>query len=429
MTDTHERYAPTKTSGLHTPASHGNDVDPLDPRLQAVHDHPVISRSAALVFSTACGLAVANVYFAQPLLDTMSDDVGISRSVSGIVITMTQVGYGVGLLLIVPLGDLLRRRQLIIAQLTVSLIALLVVSLARNATALLFGVTAMGALAVVAQTLLAYAAALASPEHRGRIVGSVTTGIIIGILLARTMAGLMSDHFGWRSIYIASAIATLGVVLLLFRIVPHEPRRQSGLTYSRLIWSMFTLFRDETILRTRAVLALLIFSAITVLLTPIVLSLTGPPYFLTHTEVGLFGLAGVAGVLGAKHAGQLADRGQAERTTAIGLAVMLLGWLLAAFLPVSLWALVLGVILMDYGLQSVHVSNQSLILRVRPEARSRLTAGYMIFYAIGCAAGSIGSTVMFDAAGWAGVCILGGTISSTALIFWWLTRQPEGEVL
>ena len=182
------------------------------------------------------------------------------------------------------------------------------------------------------------------------------------------------------------------------------------------------LWRDERVLRERALLALLVFMAMTVLWTPMALALRAPPLALTHTEVGLFGLAGVLGAFGATRAGRWADRGHAQRTTGIALLLMLGSWGASALLPHSLWGLIVGVLVLDFGLQAVHVSNQSLIYRVRPEAQSRLAAAYMVFYSIGCALGSIASTWVYDRAGWAGVCTFGAALSAAALL-WWLTAR------
>ncbi|OKO89243.1 transporter [Bradyrhizobium sp. NAS80.1] len=382
-----------------------------------------LSRGVALLFAVACGLAVANVYYAQPLLDTIADEFGISHATVGLVITITQIGYGLGLLLLVPLGDFLNRRGLIVGQSLLSVLALLSVALAPNGTILLASMGAVGLLAVVTQVLVAYAAALAHPCERGSVVGTVTSGIIIGILLARTISGTLSDLFGWRSVYIVSAAATLVVVVALAKVLPRQEERRTSMPYTRLIGSVFTLFIEEPVLITRAVLALLIFTAITILWTPMVLPLSAPPFSLSHTEIGLFGLAGAMGAVGAASAGRLADRGHAQRITGIALAIMLVSWLPIALLSHSLWGLIIGVVTIDYGLQAVHVSNQSLIYRVRPEARSRLTAGYMIFYSAGCATGSIVSTLVYAQAAWTGVCVVGGAISAAAFVFWALTRH------
>ncbi|WP_295977181.1 MFS transporter [uncultured Variovorax sp.] len=384
---------------------------------------PSISNSLALLFAVACGLAVANVYYAQPLLDTLAHTFGIWPATVGAVITITQIGYGLGLLLVVPLGDFVDRRRLIVGQSLLSVAALLAVALAPSASVLLPAMAAVGLLAVVTQVLVAYAASMATPGERGRVVGTVTSGIIIGILLARAVSGTLSDLFGWRSVYLASAAATLVVSGLLGTALPAGRRTAPRIAYPQLIRSVFALFAQEPVLRIRAVLAMLIFMSVTMLLTPMVLPLTAPPFSLSHTQVGLFGLAGAAGALGAARAGRQADRGRAQRTTCIGLTAMLLSWALIAMLPWSIWAMVAGVIVIDFGLQSVHVANQSLIYRVRPEAQSRLTAGYMIFYSVGSATGSMASTMVYAHAGWNGVCMGGALVSGAALLFWALTRH------
>jgi predicted MFS family arabinose efflux permease len=382
-----------------------------------------LSRTVTLLFAVACGLAVANVYYAQPLLDAMADEFGITPATVGLVVTVTQIGYGLGLLLLVPLGDLLNQRRLIVGLSLLSVLALLTVAAAPNGTVLLAGMGAVGLLAVVTQVLVAYVAALAPADERGRVVGVVTSGIIIGILLARTVSGTLSDLFGWRSVYVVSAAATLVIAAVLANVLPRREHRSAPIAYPKLIKSVFTLFMEEPVLRVRGLLALLIFTAITILWTPMVLPLSAPPFSLSHTEVGLFGLAGAMGAVGAARAGRLADRGYAQRTTGIALAIMLVSWLPIALLPYSLWGLILGVIAIDFGLQSAHVANQSLIYRVRPEARSRLTAGYMIFYSLGCAAGSIVSTLVYARAGWIGVCVLGAAISAVAFVYWAMTRH------
>ena len=404
-------------------ATRSEIAEPAVANVRKAENRQGLSPAVALLFSIACGLAVANVYYAQPLLDSMADEFGFSRAAIGLVITVTQIGYGLGLLFVVPLGDLCDRRQLIVGQSLLSALALLVIAFAPTGAVLLTGMAAAGLLAVVTQVLVAYAAILAGAAERGRIVGSVTSGIVIGILLARTVSGTLSDILGWRSVYILSAVATVVIAALLGKALPRQTVPSIRMSYPRLIGSVFTLFIEEPILRIRATIALLIFSAITMLWTPMVLPLSAPPFSLSHTEVGLFGLAGAMGAIGAARAGRLADRGLAQRTTGISLTLMLASWLPISLLGHSIWGLIVGVVTIDFGLQSVHVANQSLIYRVRPEAQSRLTAGYMVFYSIGCAIGSIVSTVVYARAGWSGVCAAGSAISAIALVFWALTRH------
>lgn len=389
-----------------------------------------LDKGVVLLFSIACGLAVGNVYYAQPLLDAMADAFGLSPGSIGIVMTLTQVGYGLGLLLLVPLGDLLNRRRLIVTQTLLSAVALLMIALASNSAWLLIGVTLTGLLAVVTQVLVAYAATLAIPAQRGKVVGVITSGIVVGILLARTVAGGMADLAGWRSIYLLSAGLTLVMAALLFRVLPKDEEPRPTTHYVALIASVFSLFREEPVLRQRAILALLTFASAMVLWTPMVLPLAAPPLSLSHSEIGLFGLAGAAGALAAARAGHLADQGLGQWVSGLSLLLMLGSWLPIALTQSSLWALLLGVITLDLGLQAVHVTSQSMIYSVRPEAQSRLTAGYMLFYSIGSALGSIASTAMYAWAGWPGVCWLGAAINMVALLYWWrtLATPKRGEV-
>ncbi|XOK64839.1 MFS transporter [Paenibacillus elgii] len=382
-----------------------------------------MSRSIALLFAIACGLAVANVYYAQPLLDAMASELGIDRAAVGVVITATQICYALGLLLLVPLGDLVNRRKLIVGQMLLSVLALIVVGTASSAAVLLAGMGLVGLLAVVTQALVAYASTLAAPAERGRVVGLVTSGVVIGILLARTVAGTLTDLAGWRSVYFVSAGLTVLMAGLLFRVLPREDHGKVPMTYPQLLRSVFALFVQEPVLRIRGILAMLIFASFSVLWTSLVLPLSSPPLSLSHTAIGSFGLVGVAGALAAARAGRLADRGFGQRTTGIALTLLLVSWLPISLTERSLWALIAGVVLLDLAVQAVHVTNQGMIYNVRPEARSRLAGAYMIFYSIGSAVGSISSTLMYARAGWTGVCLLGAAISGLALLFWGLTRR------
>ncbi|MDR9768294.1 MFS transporter [Shewanella baltica] len=382
-----------------------------------------ISTGTTIIFAIACGLSVANVYFAHPLLDTMAADFGISASVIGLIVTLTQIGYACGLLFIVPLGDILDRRKLIVAQGLLSAIALTVVATTHNESVLFVAMVAVGLLAVVVQVLVAFAAMLASPTTRGKTVGMVTSGIVIGLLLARFISGVLADLGGWRTVYMTSAVTTLLMAILLYRILPRETTTLTSASYPALLRSVLTLFVEEPVLRVRAILALLIFTIFSIFWTALVLPLSAPPYLMSHTQIGLFGLAGLAGVFAAGWAGHLADRGLGQWTSGISLMLLLLSWVFIAQLNSSIVALIIGVIILDLAVQAVHVTNQSMIFAIRPEAHSRLVAGYMLFYSIGSAIGAIASTAVYDSAGWNGVCILGTAISIVAVIFWAVTAH------
>ena len=381
-----------------------------------------IPRALVLLFAVACGLSVANVYYAQPLLDAMAHSFHISHASVGVVITATQLGCALALLLVVPLGDLVNRRRLILLQLVLLALALAMVVFAATEGFLLVCMLLVGLLGTaMTQGLIAFAATLSAPEERGRIVGTAQSGVVIGLLLARSMAGVLDDLAGWRSVYVASAVLSLLMAVVLFRMLPHSEGPRATLTYPQLLRSMFALFVQEPVLRVRGALALLMFAAFSVFWTSLVLPLSAPPLSLSHTAIGSFGLVGVAGALGAARAGRLVDRGLGQSTTGISLLLLLACWLPIAALHRSLAALVLGVLALDLAGQALHVTNQGMIFSVRPEAHSRLVGCYMLFYSVGSGAGSIASTAIYARCGWTGVCTLGAVISGVALALWLAT--------
>ncbi|RMM76841.1 Major facilitator transporter [Pseudomonas coronafaciens pv. garcae] len=379
---------------------------------------PRLSRYQTFLFSITCAIAVANIYFAQPLLESMAASLAVSSGIIGIVVTATQAGYAVGLLFIVPLGDLLNRKKIILTQMLLSALALCAVGMAQNWIMLLGAMVLVGLMAVVVQVVVAYAATLASPEQRGEAVGTVTSGIVLGILLARFVSGAVADLAGWRGVYFVSAALMVCMALVLFRTMPASTPPPAKDGYWKLLRSMFQLYLTERSLRVRGTFALLIFAAFSVLWTSMVLPLSAPPLSLSHTQIGLFGLAGVAGVLAAARAGRLADKGFGNRTTGVALALLTLSWLPIAFVESSLLAMVVGVVLLDFAVQAVHVTNQSLIFASRPDAQSRLVGAYMCFYSIGSGLGAVAATYTYAHFGWGAVCALGAAISAIAMVYW-----------
>jgi predicted MFS family arabinose efflux permease len=386
---------------------------------------PTLSRWLTLLFSVTCALAVANVYFVQPLLEAIAESLQVSPGLAGVVVTATQVGYAVGLVFIVALGDLLNRKRLMLSQAVLSAVALVVAGCAGQWSMLLGAMVMVGMTAVLVQVVVAYTAALASAQQRGQAVGTVTSGVVLGILLARLVSGGIADLAGWRAVFFVSAGLMLALTVVLAIAVPATPTPRPGTSYARLIGSLFKLFVTERTLRVRGVLALLIFAAFSVLWTAMVLPLSAPPLSLSHTEVGMFGLAGVAGALAAAKAGRWADRGLGQRTSGIALVLLVLSWIPTAFAQSSLPALIVGVIALDFAVQAVHVTNQSLILAARPDAQSRLVGAYMCFYSLGSALGATAATQVYAQWGWVAVCLLGASISATALVFWaWIELIP-----
>lgn len=383
-----------------------------------------LPRGLVLLFAVASGLSVANVYYAQPLLDALAQDFAIDPAAVGGVITATQVGCALALLLLVPLGDALDRRRLMAGQGLALVGALLTVAMARSAPVLLAGMAAVGLLGTaMTQGLIAYAASAAAPRERGHVVGTAQGGVFIGLLLARVFAGGVSDLAGWRGVYACAALAMLAIVVPLWRRLPVLPPVVAAPSYPRLLASMLTLLRQDRTLHVRGTLALLMFAALNIFWSALVLPLRAPPYGFSHTAIGAFGLVGAIGALAAARAGRWADRGHAQRTSAAALALMLLAWWPLSAMDGALWALVLGIVLLDLGGQALHVTNQSLIFRSRPEAHSRLVGLYMLFYAVGSGLGAIATTLTYARAGWSGVCVLGAAVSALALLVWALTLR------
>lgn len=381
-----------------------------------------LSRSLVWLFAIASGMSVANVYFAQPLLDALARDFAISQAAIGGVVTATQIGCALALLFLVPLGDAVDRRRLMAIQLMALVAALVVVGMAQSAPVLLAGMLAVGLLGTaMTQGLIACAASAAAPHEQGRVVGAAQGGVFIGLLLARVFAGGISDLTGWRGVYFCAAGMMLIVAIPLWRRLPALPPAGT-LSYPRLLASMLTLLKEEKVLQIRGMLALLMFAAFNIFWSALVLPLSASPYNFSHTAIGAFGLVGIIGALAASRAGKWADRGLAQRTSAMALTALLLAWWPLSMMDVSLWALAIGIVLLDLGGQALHVTNQSLIFRTRPEAHSRLVGLYMLFYAVGSGVGAIGTTITYAHFGWQGVCLLGASVSLLALVFCWVTR-------
>ncbi len=384
----------------------------------------VMTRPLVFLFAVACGLSVANVYYAQPLLDALAADFEMSLASIGIVIAATQAGSAVALIFIVPLGDLLDRRRLMMVQIMLLFVSLILVGSASSASFLLAGMLGVGMLGTaMTQGLIAYAATAAAPAERGRVVGTVQGGVVIGLLLARVLAGAIADLSGWRMVYFASAVVMLLLLPILWKVLPTQIVPSAKVSYRHLLGSMLTLLLHERVLQIRGVIAMLMFAAFGIFWSALVLPLSVWPYSFSHTTIGAFGLVGVLGALAASRAGYWADRGLGQWTTGAALILLLVSWLPLGVMHSSLWALVIGVVALDLAVQALHVTNQSMIFVTRPEAHSRLVGCYMIFYAIGSGVGAAAATRAYDAAGWGGVCLLGAGVSLLALIFWGLTLR------
>ncbi|MDU3995099.1 MAG: MFS transporter [Enterobacter sp.] len=377
-----------------------------------------LSPALILLMSVATGLAVASNYYAQPLLDTIARAFDLSASSAGFIVTSAQLGYAAGLLFLVPLGDMFERRMLIVSMTLLAAGGMLITASSQSLTMMIIGTALTGLFSVVAQILVPLAATLASPEKRGKVVGTIMSGLLLGILLARTVAGLLASLGGWRTVYWVASVLMVIMALALWRGLP-KVKQENHLNYPQLLASVFSLFTRDKLLRTRAVLGCLTFANFSILWTSMAFLLAAPPFNYSEGVIGLFGLAGAAGALGARPAGGLADKGKSHMTTSAGLVLLLLSWGAIWYGHVSVLALIVGILVLDLTVQGVHITNQTVIYRVKPDARNRLTAGYMTSYFIGGAAGSLISASAWQHAGWTGVCAIGAIVAAINLLVWW----------
>ncbi|HGD3424523.1 TPA: MFS transporter [Enterobacter hormaechei] len=377
-----------------------------------------LSPALILLMSVATGLAVASNYYAQPLLDTIARAFDLSASSAGFIVTAAQLGYAAGLLFLVPLGDMFERRMLIVSMTLLAAGGMLITASSQSLTMMIIGTALTGLFSVVAQILVPLAATLASPEKRGKVVGTIMSGLLLGILLARTVAGLLASLGGWRTVYWVASVLMVIMALALWRGLP-KVKQENHLNYPQLLASVFSLFTRDKLLRTRAILGCLTFANFSILWTSMAFLLAAPPFNYSEGVIGLFGLAGAAGALGARPAGGLADKGKSHMTTSAGLVLLLLSWAAIWYGHVSVLALIVGILVLDLTVQGVHITNQTVIYRVKPDARNRLTAGYMTSYFIGGAAGSLFSASAWQHAGWTGVCAIGAIVAAINLLVWW----------
>lgn len=388
---------------------------------------PTLSRALILLMAIATGLAVASNYYAQPLLHSIAEQFGLSTASAGTIVIAAQLSYGAGLLLLAPLGDLFEQRRLIVTMVLIATVGLVISACSPSLPWLLLGTALIGLFSVVAQVLVPLAAALSAPEQRGRAVGTLMSGLLLGILLARTAAGFMAELGGWRSIYVLAAVLMAVTALALYRSLPQH-HSHAGLKYPALIGSVFRLFIEEPVLRLRSLLGLLAFSLFALFWTPLAFLLSSAPYHYSDAVIGLFGLAGAVGALAANWAGRLADRGKGALGTTVGLVALLLSWVPLGFAQSSLVALLVGVLVLDLAVQLIHVSNQNAVIALRPEARTRLNAGYITCYFIGGALGSLLGTQLFEAHGWMGIVVAGLVIGALALVVWGLAERRRVKV-
>ncbi|MGP4021612.1 MFS transporter [Saccharopolyspora sp. 5N708] len=407
----------TDAAGTDTPRSTGHHKT-----TEAPDGGASLNRGLLLLMAAATGLSVANNYFAQPLLDLLGRELRLSTTMAAMIATAAQVGYGLGLMLLVPLGDLVERRRLAVMLYAATAVFLLVSATAPNGALLLAGTVLTAFTSVAAQVVVPYAATLAAPGQRGRVISTVMTGLMLGALLSRAVSGGLAELGGWRTVYWVSAILIAAVAVLLWRFLPplHTP---IGLSYPALLRSTIALFRHEPVLRWRASLAALAFASFSVMWTALTFLLAGPQYGWSEAAIGLFGLVGAVGTVTTTVAGRLADHGYVQWVTGIGTAALTAAWLLIGAGGSSLGCLLGGVVVLNMANQAVLNSNQNVIYALRPEIRNRLNSALTTAYFAGGAAGSALGAVVWVRGGWAAVSVLGGVLACGTFVLWVLERR------
>ncbi|MGW1797138.1 MFS transporter [Streptomyces sp. NPDC001984] len=374
------------------------------------------------LFAVASGMTVANLYYAQPLLSSLSGVFHVSPATAGALITFTQVGYVIGMLFLVPLGDRLEKRNLITVLLTVTTLALVAAGLATSFPMLLIASLAGGATSVVAQILVPFAASLAPDHARGRIVGRVMSGLLAGILLSRTLSSLVSDLVGWRIVFLGSA-ALMAVLAVALRTALPRQAPTTAIPYHHVLRSTARLMRTHPALVRRGLYQAAMFGAFSAFWTTVSFVLTGPHFHYSQIGVGVFALVGAAGAAIAPFAGHWADRGLVRPMTGVALAVAALAFALAGFGRHSIILIALAAILIDMAVQTTLILGQHTVYQLDPTARARLNSAFIATFFIGGAAGSQLGSVMYHMEGWTGLTVLGSVLSLIALLYWSTERR------
>lgn len=387
-----------------------------------------LSRWSIMIMALCTGLIVANIYYSQPLLVLMSDEFGVTESNAGQVTFFTQVGYALGLLFCVPLGDKLERKRQIVIMTLMSVVALVAAAKSVNITMLKITGLMIGFSSVVPQLILPLAANLSDPASRGKVIGTIMSGLLVGILLSRTLSGVVGHHYGWRAMFwIAAGISALLAVIMIATFPSSKPNFKG--TYGDLMKSLLTLIKEQPVLREASAINACCFAMFGMFWTTVVFLLSDAPFKYTSEQIGLMGLAAAAGALGAPLVGRIADKKNPRIAIGYGIIFLFLGYILFYIFQANLIGMIVGIIAIDLGLQGIHVSNQTRIYTLLPEARNRLNTVFMTTSFIGTSLGSGIGLWVWSFARWNGVCVAGIGLITTALIIYLATYKKDNPLI
>lgn len=381
-----------------------------------------------LLLAISCGLTVANLYYAQPLLSLLRQSLHVNAVAAGGLITVTQVGYAAGMILLVPLGDRIENRRLVMSLLGITTVGLVVAGIAPTFWVLLIAALIIGTTSVVAQILVPFAADLAPDEARGRIVGRVVSGLLAGILLSRTLGSLLADATSWRTVYLISAGLMVVLALTLRTALPrHEPTTQ--IAYGQLLRSTARLVLAHPALRRRALYQVAMFGAFSAFWTTISFVLTSPPFGYSQLGVGLFALVGAGGAAVAPLAGRWADRGLGRSMSGVAFVAGAVAFAVAGLGRHNVVLLAAAAVLLDMAVQTSFILGQHKIYKLDPSARARLNSVYIATFFLGGAAGSQIGSIAYHAGGWTALTLFGAALPVLALLGWTTERREQSESL
>lgn len=373
-----------------------------------------MSNSLLLLMAIAISATAANLYYNQPLLPLMGQSLGLSEGTLGLIPSATQIGYAAAIFFISPLGDIMDRKQLI-KYLSISLaVGSLALAFMPSIWMLIVATFIVGLSANITQQILPLASSLTTPEKKGQVIGTLMSGLTIGILLSRTLSGTLAEHLGWRSVFVVAAVIAIVIGVLLQIYLPsRKPAAQ--LSYPKLLMSMFTLFKSQPLLRDAAITGGLWFAAFNALWATLAIHVSGEPFSYSVQQIGLFGIVGMAGIIGAKISGRLVDSIGPNRIITIALLLIVSGFTVMASWGNTLAGLIVGIILVDIGVFGAQIPNQVRVFSIDLNAQSRMNAVYMLFYYLGASMGSSLGVYVMHAAGWSGLTTLGIGLAAVAL--------------